>query len=831
MEMRTSRLSTLINRPTIAPRRAVDLPIDRTMRRITVDHERKRIRVRELDPYKLSSNLACRAARSIDAMVVAGEEKTLVGLHRRLAALQVTLVPRFKDGADEPYGLALLTDVGALNASQISEHLTWGKLKAAGFSVGDVDQMTALAAQVAPKLVAAQIPAEDKGDGWRFSPKKADLASNDQALQQALQGRFLSSWRPEERGDPNAGERHFVLVLQGIDNDGNPKRQSKHYTARADGNWDLKPFDDAFLFRAERVSWNGSFDGFLAAHKGRCAVGGDVLDPRTKVCPRGYKFSLTTPKEAPLRQENPQHQWRINRALGGNPVAMKLAEQGYAVVPERASIPDIIPTQKTWFLADLDHLPLPEGITDGLADPEKTVKAFVAETVPEFADARVVYQWSSSAGFKDLGSGLGRHFTGHGHDLSLHLFFTTLEPVDPEAMGEWLRQRSEGAIDVCTMMSPNQVHYIADPTFADAAGNPLPDPLGDRRCGIIDGQRDIPMPDLSIGKSQPKAKQPSTQAPTTPLRMPIGHAGPRPTSADEVLDRQLARMGRGVGQEGFRDVILRASQEYFFQLYREDRWRPVDFDAPENLAATDILFDRLRQTIEARSDQETDLSKIERYKSDAFLLPIARGAISRAAAEYGAPGMADLELGLAQPSSDAKATVIESYLRGCKAAGNLGQLVDRDGNAVLRLQRAVGAAMTVNGRVIHSHDGAWSWSTPVSSRHREIVIYSDTADALQAAEGANHQVRRVAAAGGADTPTTLIEMLRFFASQRDGFQLTPPPRTILLATDDPNVIAAAEIVAAEHKNITIARRNKMNDSAATSVEKSALRSRFALPTK
>jgi hypothetical protein len=510
------------------------------IRRVEIDDASRKLTIHELDVRRLADAIGVRVARAIDDIVTSGSPKTLSGLVERLQAMGVTLIPRFKPDATEPFGLILVTDAGALHASKISTQAKWGTLKAAGWTVGDVTAMKAVDA--ASTWVGAKVIPGKPGDGgdrnWHWSPKDADLASSDKAIELALKGEFLAQHRPQVRGDLGSGRHYEVTLLQGIvpraETDIDPARrheyaevdgshyplkvQSKGYTDRGDGTFARRDYDEAAIVAVTRLDWHGDLTDLRRQYPQHQLINGDVADPRLQITNRGYQFSTSPLKGEALdgyraRQANRVLDWDQQQKLKG----------GYTLEVTKAKIPDIVPVARNWAAADVDHVALPDGL-DPLKDPEAACRWYVRAALPEqFHDAAFSFELSSSAGMTKIDKGIYR--VESDGTLSAHIYFDVAAEnggrVLPKDAGIWMEaaaKRNGVPADLAIMKSPNQLCYPA-PAFSGGDGSPMADPI-ENRFGRSDGNPTVVMPSAALEKVE--AAKARTASGASAFRLPGG---------------------------------------------------------------------------------------------------------------------------------------------------------------------------------------------------------------------------------------------------------------------------------------------------------------------
>jgi hypothetical protein len=128
-------------------------------------------------------------------------------------------------------------------------------------------------------------------------------------------------------------------------------------------------------------------------------------------------------------------------------------------------------------MLDLDGVPLRDEMSV-VSDPEKCIKWAVDHLLPpEFRDASLVYQLSSSAGL-----------TKRDNELNVHLwFFTNREYWDTElrAWARWWNAKQQRKIIDPALFNSVQPHYTNEPELLEG----LTDPLAGRRLGMIRGRR------------------------------------------------------------------------------------------------------------------------------------------------------------------------------------------------------------------------------------------------------------------------------------------------------------------------------------------------------
>lgn len=123
-----------------------------------------------------------------------------------------------------------------------------------------------------------------------------------------------------------------------------------------------------------------------------------------------------------------------------------------------------------WIMLDVDKAPAPADLAD---TNEARLAYLLSYLPPEFRNVTTYYQWSSSAGLDGWNM------------LSAHFYFW----CDERQQCQNLHKRSDkgdwrNIVDPAPF-TPNQVHYTAAPIF-----NGREDPVGERRSGVLKGERD-----------------------------------------------------------------------------------------------------------------------------------------------------------------------------------------------------------------------------------------------------------------------------------------------------------------------------------------------------
>ena len=221
------------------------------LKQYKIDHEHRKVTEFRADSDALVRNIGARLARAVNDIAKAGEPKTLLTLRDRLAHYGVNLYARFGDDnpASDPKALffgihaepsretGAIAGQIALSGGQVAPNATWGGLKSAGYSLGDVDDARRLREHsVDPMAVISseqRTVTHDDGSQtvmWRLPLAKDRGDTHVQGLlQSAHQGRlntrddqtvFLRPLRPltrEERDRLNSKDPEAQAKYEWID--------------------------------------------------------------------------------------------------------------------------------------------------------------------------------------------------------------------------------------------------------------------------------------------------------------------------------------------------------------------------------------------------------------------------------------------------------------------------------------------------------------------------------------------------------------------------------------------------------------------------------------
>ena len=140
--------------------------------------------------------------------------------------------------------------------------------------------------------------------------------------------------------------------------------------------------------------------------------------------------------------------------------------------------PGLCDAPRDWLCLDIDDLATacesPRALRDAIAtDSGSIVRDVVASLGPCFRGVGCVWQWSSSAALTST-------------EIKIHLWFRLSEPVETAVAREWVREHAPAA-DLA-LINPAQIHYTSGPVITSGSSSErLPDPLGEARIGVLDG--------------------------------------------------------------------------------------------------------------------------------------------------------------------------------------------------------------------------------------------------------------------------------------------------------------------------------------------------------
>ena len=169
---------------------------------------------------------------------------------------------------------------------------------------------------------------------------------------------------------------------------------------------------------------------------------------------------------------------------------------------------------RRWLSLDFDDVPGPFAFDT--ADAELAALYCRTKLPSEFHRASLVYQTTSSAGFK--------------HGCRVRLFFWLDRAITPAEAARWLSRCPVAP----SVRRPVQPIYVADPTLERGVS----DPVKGERFGIVDDQADV--------VTVPELPEPKVQ-PITPLHAPDGR---RYVSGDSTTTagKRLEALCRGIRQ-------------------------------------------------------------------------------------------------------------------------------------------------------------------------------------------------------------------------------------------------------------------------------------------
>jgi hypothetical protein len=353
--------------------------------------------------------------------------------------------------------------------------------------------------------------------------------------------------------------------------------------------------------------------------------------------------------------------------------------EGWAATSIDHEAATFMPIRQNWLGLDLDGVKLPdkehlhrvpefaERYPDGLdigQRPEEVARWWLETFGPdEFKGAAFYWQHSSSAGWEKTGDDKVRFVdVGNTGKADIHIFVPLEGYHDIEDVGSWFALHAKdklaklveaGVYEVPTgpdakqpsakgimgldpaFQRPVQALYVRPPSFIDANGNVLPDPLAGRRDGEEPG-RDVQVPKLSAKELElahrdadaklvhvgvnPKDTAPARQQPERSVNRERGASIPVSAEPDAALREAAAGIGRD-GGGGFNVPMYRGMLAYVksaSRLPRKEHGDPLDITTPAGQA----LFDEAT-------------AAMDRYMREVSERP---GAIGPGDARYAAPG-------------------------------------------------------------------------------------------------------------------------------------------------------------------------------------------------
>lgn len=265
------------------------------------------------------------------------------------------------------------------------------------------------------------------------------------------------------------------------------------------------------------------------------------------------------------------------------PVRRQLNRQR-SVDPNEEAFEDV---PREWIMIDIDKLALPSQLKTS-TNPAASVNYAISLLPEEFRNKTCVWQLSASCCLMDDSI------------FSAHLFFWLSELLANEHLRLWAKNVNVQAgiklIDPA-LFNAVQIHYTANPIFDGRE-----DPIKADRVGIIRGASD----EVSLIFKPPQKTEQSRSTSDSSTVRGLGYEG------------QMAYLGDGQGNQGFNDVLLKATAKFVAARTKE-----MALGELENLKAD------VRRRIDAADQNNHSQTDIDRYKSDAYLDPLILGAIEK----------------------------------------------------------------------------------------------------------------------------------------------------------------------------------------------------------
>ena len=248
-----------------------------------------------------------------------------------------------------------------------------------------------------------------------------------------------------------------------------------------------------------------------------------------------------------------------------------------------------------WLLLDIDTLPLREGY-DYIDQPELVVRHAISKLPEDFHNVYCHWQFSSSAGVKDLNT------------IKLHLWFWLGFPYDSYTLKQWAKQLNNlrGRLLDDSVYNPVQIHYTAAPIFHGKAKDPL-----NIRSGLLEGGRetvninlDFPEPDITNSN-----RQITTELPANNSSFYLGNKG---------FDYHIASIGDDPSGHGFYEPLLKATASLV--ATKGTSWMEHNLES--------IIVD-IQERIDVADQSNHSLEDIRRYRSEDYLASLIQSAIDK----------------------------------------------------------------------------------------------------------------------------------------------------------------------------------------------------------